>query len=279
VVEGTFGAWRGSEVEIAGSWSDSNEAMTQMWQLQPGAEYSSWQRPMDIAIGAIGPGETWSAAAQGAYDARWRQSLTTMRSLWGNRPATVYIRFAHESNGNWYPWSVDASEVQAFRAAWIHFRALQQEIFPASKLVFSVNRESVGSGFDWRQSFPGSQYVDVLSVDYYNNWPFVGSDAEWAASLDDVDGYGAPKGLQAHLDFARSVGLPLAISEWSGNAGQGDSPAFMRNMYAYLGQHGGSGAGQILYEILFDVPGYDSSFLLMGATRQPAAAAAYRDLF
>ncbi|MGY1740898.1 MULTISPECIES: glycosyl hydrolase [unclassified Blastococcus] len=278
-MEGAFGSWRGSEVEIAGSWSDDNEAMVHHWQLQPGAEFSSWQRPMDIAIGAIGPGETWPAAAQGAYDARWRQSLTTLRDLWGDRPATLYIRFAHESNGNWYPWSVDAGEVSAFRAAWIRFRALQQEIFPESELVFSVNRESVGSGFDWRQSFPGSQYVDVMSVDYYNQWPAVSSDAEWIASLGATDQYGAPKGLQAHLDFARSVGLPLAVSEWSGNAGQGDNPAFMRNMHAYLTAHGGSGAGQILYEILFDVPGYGGDFLLMGDTRQPATAAAYRDLF
>ena len=35
---------------------------------------------MDVAIGAIGPGETWAAAAQGAYDARWRTSLTKLRA-------------------------------------------------------------------------------------------------------------------------------------------------------------------------------------------------------
>jgi hypothetical protein len=97
--------------------------------------------------------------------------------------------------------------------------------------------------------------------------------------LDDTDGTGAPKGLQAHLDFARSVGLPLAIPEWSGNADNGDSPAFIAGMHQFLASNAGTGAGQLLYEINFSVDTDGGRWLLFGDTRMPESAAEYRALF
>ena len=279
VTTGEFAAWRGSPVTISSTWADNNTAQTELWQLQPGGAFASWDQPLDVAIGAISDQETWKAAAAGAYDARWRTSLTNMRNFWGERPGTLYIRFAHEMNSNWYPWSVDASEAADFVASWKRFRALQQEVFPASELVFNVNRESVGNGIDWRKTFPGAQYVDVMSVDYYNQYPYVATAADWQASLRATDQYGAPKGLQTHLDFARSVGLPLAVSEWNGKAREGDSPAFISGMRDFFAANAGAGAGQLLYEVLFNIEMNDGDYILYGATKMPASAARYRDDF
>jgi hypothetical protein len=279
VASGEYAAWRGSPVPITGTWADNDAASVGLWQLRPDGEFGSWDGSIDVAVGAIDQGETWAQAAQGAYDGRWRQSLTTLRDLWGSRAGTVYIRFAHEMNGNWYPWSVNAGNQRDFTTAWKRYRALQQEIFPASKLVFCVNRESVGSGIDWRTTFPGAQYVDVLGVDYYNNFPYAGSSADWDASVGQVDGAGAPKGLQQHLDFARSVGLPLAVPEWSGVASAGDSPAFVREMHDFFAAHAGGGAGQLLYEVQFNVDMSNDDFRLFGGGHQPNAAEAYRQAF
>ncbi|MGX5655289.1 glycosyl hydrolase [Geodermatophilus nigrescens] len=279
VVSGDFGEWRGRPVEIVGHWSDNNDDMVHLWGLQPGFELEDYVGPMDAAIGAIGEGETWAAAAQGAYDERWRQSLTNLRAIRLDRGPT-YIRFAHESNGNWYQWSVDATEVADFRAAWQRFRALQQEIYPESQLVFCVNRESVNTGVDWRETFPGAEYVDVYSVDYYNQWPWVGTAEEWAESMDDVDQFGGPKGLEGHRQFAESVGLPMAVSEWSNNAEFGDSPAFMRAMHDFFAEHAGDGPGEVLYEIQFNAEGYDDKFRVYGDNvLMPEAAEAYRELW
>lgn len=279
VADGSLAAWRGRPMEIAGSWSDNNQDMLHFWQLQPGAEFGSWGLPMDVAIGAIGPGETWAQAAQGAYDARWRQSLTKARELWAHRPGTLFIRFAHEMNGNWYPWSVDAGEAGDFIAAWKRFHDLQEQVYPAAQLVFCVNRESIGTGIDWRQTFPGAAYVDVMGVDYYNQYPYVSDAAGWSASLDDRDQYGSPKGLDAHLAFARENGLPLAVPEWSAKASQGDSPAFVRGMYEFFRAHQGTGAGQVLYEIQFNVDMHGDDYRMFGGGRLPASAATYRDLW
>ena len=97
--------------------------------------------------------------------------------------------------------------------------------------------------------------------------------------MDEVDQYGAPKGLEGYREFAESVGLPMAVSEWSGVADQGDSPLFVQEMHDFFAENGGTGPGQLLYEILFDVDAevYDGNFLLYGDTRMPESAAAYRE--
>jgi hypothetical protein len=274
-----FGAWRGTPVEIVGTWADDDIAnQTNLYSLQPGAELGDWTGPVDVGIGAIFDGETWAAAADGAYDDRWAQSLTVMAELRAGR-GTTFIRFAHEMNGDWYDWSVNAGNAADFITAWQRFRALQLELFPAAQLVFCVNRESVGNGIDWRDTFPGAEHVDVLGVDYYNQFPHVTTEQEWVESLDDVDGDGGPKGLEAHRAFAESVGLPLAIPEWSGKATDGDSPVFMEQMAAYVAEHAGDGPGQVLYEVLFSVTGYDDNFAVWPDTAMPATAEAYRVAF
>jgi hypothetical protein len=278
VNDGAFGQWRGTDVEIAGTWADNNEAQVEVWPLT--GQYEDWNKPLEIAIGAIDDGESWAEAATGAYDSRWSESLTNMRQHWGARTAPLFIRFAHEMNGDWYPWSVNADNYEDFKVAWGRFRALQQQIFPASHLVFGLNEESIGSDVDWRKTFPGADQVDVIGVDVYNGWPDIDSQAAWDESLTEVDDFGAPKGLQAHLDYARSVGLPLSVPEWSGRADHGDSSAFVQGMHSFFAANAGGGPGQVLYEIQFNVEHDDAdSFRFFPSTNMPRSAATYRDLF
>ncbi|MFB9377492.1 malectin domain-containing carbohydrate-binding protein [Kineococcus gynurae] len=279
VTNGDFGRWRGSEVTVSSTWSDNNTAAANFWQLNSSGEYGNWNKDLDVAVGGIGPGESWAAGANGAYDARWRQSLTKLRDLRAGKSGTVYIRFAHEMNGNWYPWSVDKNNYRDFVSSWKRYRALQKEIFPAAKMVFNVNRESVSTGFDWRLSFPGAAYVDVMGVDYYNQYPYVATQGQFDSAAQQTDAWGAPKGLAKHLEFAKSVGLPLSVSEWSGNADAGDSPAFVQGMHDFFEANGGTGAGKLLYEVQFNVDKDNRRWLLTSGTRQPNAAAKYRDLF
>ena len=274
--DGRFGTWRGTPVEIVGTWADADEANQRRIYTVTGGS-GRFAGPIDVGVGALVRGETWAAAARGANDARWRESLTVMRDARAGK-GTTYIRFAHEMNGNWYPWAVNASNRADFITAWKRYRALQREIFPQAKLVFSVNRESVGSGIDWRTTFPGPGQVDVMSVDYYN-FAGVSTAAEWRSEIERTDRFGAPIGLEQHRRFAASVGLPLAISEWSGRASEGDDPEFMTQMNAFLRTNGGSGPGQMLYEIVFNIGGYEGNYQLFPTTSQPAAAARYRDVF
>nr|WP_246316350.1 glycosyl hydrolase [Kineococcus aurantiacus] len=260
-----------------------------MRQLDAGAELGAWCGSLDVAVGAFSTGG-WAQAAAGGHDEVWRRSLTVLRDKWsalqercrrdGDASANrLFVRFAHEANGDWYDWSFGDTDPEVVKAAWARYRRLQREVLPAAQLVMSVNRESVGSSRPWTDYFPGSDVVDVLGVDYYNQFPYVATQARWDASVDDTSG-GEPVGLGAHLDFARSVGLPLSVGEWSGNAENGDSPVFVENMHRFFVEHGGSGAGQVLYEVQFNVDRDGGRWSLTpGSTRMPRSAQAYAALF
>ena len=280
VPDGSFGAWRGSAVPMAGTWANSNDGQLALWPLH--GEYANWTGDLDIAIGAIdrGAGETWAAAAQGAYDQRWSQSLQEMARLWSGRPGTLYIRFAHEFNGDWYPWSVTSDSVGDFITAWQRFRALQQQFMPAAQLVFAPNSESAGAfGTDWRQAYPGQGQADIVSTSYFNAWPFTRTTAEFHELALRYDQFGGPRGIQRHLEFARSVGLPFAVSEWSNYIDSGDTTAWIEQMYGFFNANAGTGPGQVRYEILFNELRDGNGFAVFPETNLPNSARAYSDLW
>lgn len=283
VSDGSFGRWRGRKAAIAATWNEDFDAQEHYWALQPGAEYGSWQGDLDIAVGSIYQtrGESWARAAKGEYDTRWAASLRALKSSWTGRSGTVYIRFAHEFNGDWFEWRVQPREIRDFIRSWRRYRALQKQIFPAAKLVFCPNDGTVGlPGYDWRRAFPGKKYVDIMAVDSFNQFPFVSTKAQFRAKIMGVDRFGAPLGIEQHRRYAKSRGLPFAVSEWSSNASMGDSPVYMSQFYKWVSQHAGRGKGKIRYEILFNVRDDASGvFQVYQSTRMPKAAKRYRKLF
>ncbi len=278
VASGEFAAWRGSPVTMSGTWADDNEAQVELWTLQPGEQFGDWDGALEVAVGAIGPGESWAEAAAGAYDARWAASLQAMAGLREGRTGTTYIRFAHEMNGDWYPWSVTPESTADFIAAWQRYRALQVQHFPGARLVFAPNGETPGD-LDWRTLFPGSQHVDVVSVSYFNSFPGTTDvDGFWERALSR-DASGAPQGVQGFLDFARSVGLPFAVSEWGPHGDFGDAPVYVEQMYQFFRANAGTGPGQVLYEVLFNVDVDHNPFSVYPVTNVPLAAEAYQRLW
>ena len=280
VTSGDFETWRGSPVAIAGTWNDSYDGQTALWTIQPGKEYGSWSKALDVAVGAIykDRGETWAAAASGAYDARWTTCLQGVKARRSGLP--TFIRFAHEFNGSWVPWSVLGTEAASFVAAWKRFVAIARREFPEAKLVFCPNDGTSSSlNLDWRTCFPGATHVDVLGVDSYNQYPWVNTAADFQSKVNRVDSFGAPIGIEKHRLFAETAGLPFAVCEWSSNADMGDAPEYMRQFRGWLDVNRGTGPGKVAYEILFNVGAGFPQFQLYPTTKQPQAAAAYRDLW
>jgi mannan endo-1,4-beta-mannosidase len=105
-------------------------------------------RNLDIARGA-----------QDRYILRFARSLARFRG-------TVYLRYAHEMNGYWYPWSRNP---QAYVWAW---RRLVR-IFDVAgarnvRFVWSVNPNLYEGQRTWRRDlqayWPGSRYVDAVGT-------------------------------------------------------------------------------------------------------------------
>lgn len=290
-----FAAIRGTPCQVRGDWNDATVAGQQnLWAIAPGGpeDATKWTGPMDLACGGIfkvangaPTNETWALAAQGAYDTRWRACLTNAKNHWGSRnPADLHLRFAHEFNGEWYPWYVDAATAPAFVAGWRHFHALKQEIFPGCKLTWCPATGRADT-YDIRTAFPGAAYCDVIGPDHYNWWPAVTTQSEFDADINLKRSDGGPIGIEAIRQFAESVGLPIAIPEW-GNYGKpsagggGDYPQFMSYMHTWFTAHSGTGAGRLKYEIYFNVQNFGvGQYELWPTTAQPNARDRYIALF
>jgi Glycosyl hydrolase family 26 len=283
---GTFGSWRGEAITVGGTWCNGNTYMLTLDTIQPGAEWGAWTGRLDIAVGAIeyALGETWAAAATGAYDARWIQSAKNINSSWtarGKAAGNLYVRFAHEMNGNWFPWRVPEGQEANFITAWRRWANIMRTYAPGVKLVWSVNKNRSAGYAKSINIWPGASYVDVYSVDSYNVWPWEntpdGINAEYFNKMDGSD----PVGVDMHRQKAASYGVPFALSEWSNGSpqfandggGGGESTLFMDMINQWMRIHAGTGAGQLLYDVLFNLwPRYA---LYGSEATQPVTAARY----
>src|SRR5215208_6202050 len=125
----------------------------------------SWEpwKPVPPELGvetqfAAQPGYRNIDIANGAQD---EYILNFARDL-ATYPGTVYLRYAHEMNGTWYPWSRDPI---AYRRAWRHVVRLFESAGATNvRFVWSVNPSLFLDTKDWLRSvrvyWPGRRYVE-----------------------------------------------------------------------------------------------------------------------
>ena len=212
-------------------------------------------------------GASGDGAASGAFGT-WRGTPIGIGGTWNDSVDAEVNEWTIQPGAEWGTWSGP-------------FRALQLAILPGSHLVFCPNDGTSASlSLDWRAAFPGNQYVDVMSVDSYNQYPWVNTFADFQSKINTTNSYGAPVGIEKHRLYSASVGLPFAVSEWASNASMGDAPFYIDCMKNWFNTNAGTGAGQLLYEIYFNVLNYNSGvFALYPTNTQPKTAAEYVALF
>lgn len=99
---------------------------------------------------------------------------------------TVIVRFMHEFEGDWYPWSIihngqdPANYITAFRKVVDRFRDRGAN---KVKWMWCVNADYAPyQSYNWIvPAYPGDNYVDIVATDIYNNHFPVGS--EWWMSF------------------------------------------------------------------------------------------------
>ena len=97
----------------------------------------------------------------------------------GSLKKTVFLRFAHEMNGNWYPWSSAFIGPSNYKSMFRHVKDRFDALHIHNvKWIFSINCENVPSNNDYTLSYPGNSYVDYIGVDGYN-WGYTRSYSEW----------------------------------------------------------------------------------------------------
>jgi hypothetical protein len=196
---------------------------------------------------------TMASIISGAHDDylyRWADEL----AAWGS---TVYLRFAHEPNGTWYPWSpAGGTSRQTYIEAWRHVRG----IFTSKNVqnvqwIWAPNIAGNGAALaDW---YPGDEFVDVVGIDGYN-WGTSIAGGTWT-SPDDLFG----PSLDQIRDFAPDK--PILVTE-VGSAEQGGSkPEWIGDLVEYL-----DGAASVSGFVWFDYN--KEADWRLGSSSQSAAA-------
>ena len=183
----------------------------------------TWE-PWVAGGGASQPAYALDRITAGDFDPYLRRWADGLRAF--GRP--VMLRFAHEMNGSWYPWSegVNGNGTGDYVAAWRHVHDVMTAAGATNvEWVWSPNVPYAGS-VPLAGLYPGAGQVDVVALDGYN----FGTSQSWSSWL-------APEALLGPgLQELRTLapGLPMVIAETASTELGGSKADWVRSLFAYL---------------------------------------------
>jgi beta-mannanase len=160
------------------------------------------------------PSTSDASVTAGNYDSYFLTFAQAVKA-WGH---PLYLRFAHEANGNWYPYGTEGSPSGDSPADYVAMWKHVHDIFTSAgatnvRWIWCMN--VTGSGMTpYASLYPGDNYVDWVSLDGYN-W---GSNPGYAwQSFYDVFN-------TSYQQITALTSKPLMITE-TASAEQGGSKA------------------------------------------------------
>jgi beta-mannanase len=184
----------------------------------------TWEPWLWSGNGANQPAYALDRIAAGDFDTYIQQWGTALAS-WGK---PVMVRFAHEMNGNWYPWAESANGNQAgdYVAAWRHVHDVVAGTGASNvQWVWSPNVPYWGST-PLSGLYPGAGYANIVALDGYN-W---GTAASWSSWTSPSALFGP--GLTALRSLA--PGKPIMISETASAEAGGSKADWNTALVSYL---------------------------------------------
>ncbi|MGH2718270.1 MAG: glycosyl hydrolase, partial [Actinomycetota bacterium] len=182
---------------------------------------------------------TLQAGAQGSYNQYFTQLAKTLVS---EHLGNAWLRLGWEFDNNAYAWQAKTPAAEGYYATYFRnivttMRAVAganfKYVWNPDAFAFAGAGDPVVPGYNVALAWPGSSYVDFIGLDSYDQGPSSAYTATttWA--------WIAPQ-LSAAASFASSHAEPLAFPEWGvaapelGMYGNGDDPAYINNMYAFM---------------------------------------------
>lgn len=177
------------------------------WSVQL---WSPLDKPIRWTIPMFADGGTLAGAAAGEYQNQYEQAARILAHTRATDDV-IYVRTGEEFNGNWMPWSATGHE-QEFVKAYRNFVAAFRSVSNRFRFEWNVNiRETRMNPAD---AYPGDDYVDVISMDFYYNTKWNPADPVQAWKEMVYGQYG----LQWLEDFAAARRKPTAYPEWGVNS-------------------------------------------------------------
>lgn len=161
------------------AWGDVNNAQCRIELLNTVRSFGAvpmitWEPWNPAKSSQCGLFEEILSGKHDAYIDKWSRVLTSFRRR-------VLLRFAHEMNGDWYPWGRSSLYVET----WKHVRGLMETAVNV-EWVWSPNVTYENSP-PMSEFWPGTYQVDVLGLDGYNwNSPWVTPEELFGASIKEI---------------------------------------------------------------------------------------------
>jgi beta-mannanase len=159
----------------------------------------------------------YKALLGGEQDAYIREFALRLRAI--EKP--VLLRFAHEMNGDWYPWAGYKIGAETYAAMFRHVRKVFDEAGVRNvRWIFSINTENVPSENTFEVCYPGDPYVDYIGLDGYN-WGTTQAWSRWKSFRDIF--------MNVYEEVAHRYRKPVIISEFSSTSTGGDKALWIKN--------------------------------------------------
>lgn len=114
--------------------------------------------------------------AHDKYMKRWFKAV-------GATKQPIFVRFAHEMNGFWYPWGTHVNQPSEYIAAWRHVVDLSREMGAENIIwVWSPNEHRDNDSLE--KLYPGGKYVDWIGISGFNWGGPKNNEAGWRDASD-----------------------------------------------------------------------------------------------
>jgi beta-mannanase len=161
-------------------------------------------------------GIDYDAVLSGDADSYIRDFAGKLKRI--NRP--VVLRFAHEMNGDWYPWSASRIGAGKYIAVYRYIRNIFDGVGAKNvKWMFSINSEDVPKENNYMDCYPGDEHVDFVGLDGYN-WGNIKPWSRWM-SFNEIF-------QKRYHEIAAHFNKPIIISEFSTTSSGGNKSAWIR---------------------------------------------------
>jgi hypothetical protein len=272
-----FEAWRGRPLDVYVTWHP----------------HRTWEEIREANEGAVGrrllgkPGRLsmgiamlprthrgqFAECARGDFDEHYR-AVAERLVEWGR--ADAILRIGWEANGSGFPWNIQG-DIENYIGCFRRIVEVMRAISPDFVIDWTMRKSTAGFGSrPVTDAWPGDDVVDIVGVNYYDGWPAYDTPRAWSRDLNALEN-GGPRGLQSWLDFARSKGKKLSVSEWGlRRRASSDNPLYIEMMLSFFRDN----AADIAYEAYFNPQSEDgrAEYSIFPPDHNPLAAAKYLEL-
>jgi len=170
------------------------------------------------------PAYSLSTIIDGRYDSYIRSWAEGVKGL----GYTIALRFAHEMNGNWYPWAAFANGNQPsqYVEAWRHVHDIFTQV-GATNVIWVWSPNIIWNSFtDLGSLYPGNSYVDWIGLSGYYGTPgmlyYKSFDQTFDATIADLRTF---------------TSKPLIITETGATNVSGEMAPWITQMFQELPAH------------------------------------------